>query len=197
MYPNKGGRKQKENQKFRRDPLFDVLPEDKIDHMETKNAQSKGRIREMVDEVKDFDKDRLSTEDGVSTVKEGVSTDFEKVLRRNQWGSEEIFESTGRVKKAKAASKEKEKGVELKDVEDIDRPRPTSTRSLLTLKPLPKIDPKDKGKKKIEEKDESESEDEEIPQAGRNSKQLESDERNWLGKSRPIVKPRRRKKQDC
>ncbi|GJS61588.1 hypothetical protein Tco_0656372 [Tanacetum coccineum] len=43
------------------------------------------------------------------------------------------------MSKAKAASKEKEKGVELKDVEDIDRPRPTSTRSLLTLKPLPKI----------------------------------------------------------
>ncbi|GKA03336.1 hypothetical protein Tco_0676117 [Tanacetum coccineum] len=51
------------------------------------------------------------------------------------------------MSQAKAASKEKEKGVELKDVEEIDRPRPTSTRSLLTLKPLPKIDPKDKGKK--------------------------------------------------
>ncbi|GJU82096.1 hypothetical protein Tco_1284461 [Tanacetum coccineum] len=44
-----------------------------------------------------------------------------------------------------------EKGVKLKDVENIERPRPTSTRSHLTLKPLPKIDPKDKGKKKIEE----------------------------------------------
>ncbi|GJY92755.1 hypothetical protein Tco_0508537 [Tanacetum coccineum] len=59
------------------------------------------------------------------------------------------------MSKAKAASKEKKKVVELKDVEDIDRPRPTSTRSLLTLKPLPKIDPKDKGKKGIEEEDES------------------------------------------
>ncbi|GJX47717.1 hypothetical protein Tco_0272907 [Tanacetum coccineum] len=49
--------------------------------------------------------------------------------------------------------KEKEKGVELKDVEETKRPRPTSTRSLLTLKPLPKIDPKDKGKKMIEEED--------------------------------------------
>ncbi|GJX04865.1 hypothetical protein Tco_0190781 [Tanacetum coccineum] len=59
------------------------------------------------------------------------------------------------MSQAKAISKEKEKGVELKDVEDTDRPRPTSTRSLLTLKPLPKIDPKDKGNKKIEEDDES------------------------------------------
>ncbi|GJX66248.1 hypothetical protein Tco_0300591 [Tanacetum coccineum] len=80
------------------------------------------------------------------------------------------------MSQAKAASKEKEKGVELKDVEEIDRPRPTSTRSLLTLKPLPKIDPKDKGKKKIEEEDESESEDDDIPQAVKKFKQLESDE---------------------
>ncbi|GJW34637.1 hypothetical protein Tco_0057557 [Tanacetum coccineum] len=80
------------------------------------------------------------------------------------------------MSQAKAASKEKKKGVELKDVEEIDRPRPTSTRSLLTLKPLPKIDPKDKGKKKIEEEDESESEDDDIPQAVKKFKQLESDE---------------------
>ncbi|GJW28551.1 putative ribonuclease H-like domain-containing protein [Tanacetum coccineum] len=46
----------------------------------------------------------------------------------------------------------------------------------LTLKPLPKIDPKDKGKKKIEEEDESESEDDDIPQAVKKFKQLESDE---------------------
>ncbi|GJS04175.1 putative ribonuclease H-like domain-containing protein [Tanacetum coccineum] len=45
--------------------------------------------------------------------------------------------------------KEKEKGVEIRNVEDTERPRPTSTRSVLTLKPLPKIDPKDKGKKMI------------------------------------------------
>ncbi|GJX17642.1 reverse transcriptase domain-containing protein [Tanacetum coccineum] len=80
------------------------------------------------------------------------------------------------MSKAKATSKEKEKGVELKDVEEIERPRPTSTRSLLTLKPLPKIDPKDKGKKKIEEENETESEDDDIPQAVKKFKQLESDE---------------------
>ncbi|GKA78553.1 hypothetical protein Tco_0785090 [Tanacetum coccineum] len=55
-------------------------------------------------------------------------------------------------------------------------PRPTSTRSTLTLKPLPKIDPKDKGKKKIEEENETESEDDDIPQAVKKFKQLESDE---------------------
>ncbi|GJZ36764.1 hypothetical protein Tco_0582955 [Tanacetum coccineum] len=55
------------------------------------------------------------------------------------------------MSQAKAVSREKEKRVELKDAEETERHRPTSTRSLLTLKPLPKIDPKDKGKKKIKE----------------------------------------------
>ncbi|GJR45449.1 hypothetical protein Tco_1313552 [Tanacetum coccineum] len=241
---SKQGRKiAKGESSVQRDPLFDVMPEDNIDHMETDNAQSEGRTREMVDEDKEIDEVRLSTEDGVSTDKEGVSTDSEKVstdfekvstdkpkvstdgskvstdeqiegaddqvegTEEKNEGTEEIFESTeeqrpgteekvestaGQIEgtedqtkeeiatqasqtstqtptsmifgddetiatlllnmsKAKAVSKEKEKGVELKDVEEIDRPRPTSQRSLLTLKPLPKIDPKDKGKKKIEE----------------------------------------------
>ncbi|GJV73068.1 putative ribonuclease H-like domain-containing protein [Tanacetum coccineum] len=55
-----------------------------------------------------------------------VSTDEQvEGSEANNEGSEEIFESTEEQREAKAASKEKEKGVELKDVEDIDRPRPT------------------------------------------------------------------------
>ncbi|GJY44984.1 hypothetical protein Tco_0433197 [Tanacetum coccineum] len=57
-----------------------------------------------------------------------------------------------------------------------ERPRPTSTRSLLTLKPLPKIDPKDKGKKKIEEEDKSDTESEDISKAKKKFKQLAKDE---------------------
>ncbi|GJR62247.1 hypothetical protein Tco_1504409, partial [Tanacetum coccineum] len=230
-----------------RDPLFDEVPEDTVDHMDTENAQDEGRTREIVDEDKEIDEVRLSTEDEVSTDKEGVSTDFEKVSTDRptvstdgskvstdrkiegteeqvkgtdelKEGTEEQRESTeekvkstdGQIKatedtqatqtstqtptskifgddetiakvllnmsQAKAVSREKEKGVELKDVEETDRPRPTSTRSLLTLKPLPKIDPKDKGKKKIEEEDESESESDGIPEAEKKFKQLESDE---------------------
>ncbi|GJS34863.1 hypothetical protein Tco_0533245 [Tanacetum coccineum] len=265
-YVSKQGRKfAKGESSVQRDPLFDEMPEDKIDHMETENAQSEGRTREMGNEDKDIDERMLSTEDVLSTDKEGVSTDFEKVSTdrpivstdgskvstdrqiegtedqvkgtdehnegtedKNE-GTEEIFEGTeelregteekvestdGQVKgtedqteeeiatqtstqtptsmifgddetiakvllnmsKVKVVSKEKEKGVELKDVEETDRPRPTSTRSLLTLKPLPKIDPKDKGKKKIEEEDESESESDGISQAEKKFKQLESDE---------------------
>ncbi|GJZ85730.1 hypothetical protein Tco_0651069 [Tanacetum coccineum] len=213
---SKQGRKiAKGESSVQRDPLFDVMPEDKIDHMETENAQSEGRTREMVDEDKEFDEVRLSTEDVVSTDKEGVSTDFEKVstdrpivstdgskvstdeqiegtdeqvegTEEHNEGTEEKNEGTEdqtkeeiatqasqtstqtptsmifgddetiatlllNMSQAKAASKEKEKGVELKDVEEIDRPRPTSTRSLLTLKPLPfqGFDPKTNGRRRM------------------------------------------------
>ncbi|GJW51264.1 putative ribonuclease H-like domain-containing protein [Tanacetum coccineum] len=57
------------------------------------------------------------------------------------------------------------------DVEDIERLRPTLTRSVLTLKPLPKIDPKDKGKKRIEE-DESDTESEDINETEKKFKRL-------------------------
>ncbi|GKF25316.1 hypothetical protein Tco_0081210 [Tanacetum coccineum] len=43
--------------------------------------------------------------------------------------------------------KAKEKGVSIKDIEDSSRP----ARSILTLKQLPTIDPKDKGKSVLEE----------------------------------------------
>ncbi|GJV81056.1 hypothetical protein Tco_1516926 [Tanacetum coccineum] len=59
------------------------------------------------------------------------------------------------MSQAKAVSREKEKGVELKDVENTERPRPTLTRSLLTLKPLPKIE---EDKSNTESKDINESE---------------------------------------
>ncbi|GKF37550.1 hypothetical protein Tco_0114308, partial [Tanacetum coccineum] len=188
--------------------------------MDEERAQSEGRTRDLMDEDKELDEERLSPKDGVSTDKEKVSTDFEKVstdrpkvstdgskvstdnqvegTEEQSKGSEEIFEGSeehqvstelqregteekvestaGQIdstedqtkeeiptkashtstqsptsmifgddetiailllnmSKAKATSKEKEKGVELKDVEEIDRPRPTSQRSLLTLKP--------------------------------------------------------------
>ncbi|GKE95019.1 hypothetical protein Tco_1579874, partial [Tanacetum coccineum] len=72
--------------------------------------------------------------------------------------------------------KEKKKGVEIRNVEDTERPRPTSTRSILTLRPLPKIDPKDKGKKRIEEEDEFDTESEGIIEAEKKFKQLANDE---------------------
>ncbi|GJU83829.1 putative ribonuclease H-like domain-containing protein [Tanacetum coccineum] len=77
---SKQGRKSaKGESSVQRDPLFDEIPEDTVDHMETENAQNEGRTREMVDEDKEIDENILSTEDVLSTDKEGVSTDMEKV----------------------------------------------------------------------------------------------------------------------
>ncbi|GJU82895.1 hypothetical protein Tco_1285260 [Tanacetum coccineum] len=71
--------KQRLKRKIQRDPLFDELPEDTVDHMETENAQDVGRTREIVDEEKEIDENILSTEDVLSNDKEKVSTDKEKV----------------------------------------------------------------------------------------------------------------------
>ncbi|GJR86208.1 hypothetical protein Tco_0210219 [Tanacetum coccineum] len=62
-----------------RDPLFDDIPEDTLDHMETKNAQVVGRTRDIVGEEKEIDEIILCTEYVLSTDKEKVSTDKENV----------------------------------------------------------------------------------------------------------------------
>ncbi|GJR88500.1 putative ribonuclease H-like domain-containing protein [Tanacetum coccineum] len=73
---SKQGRKfAKGESSVQRDPLFDEIPEDTVDHMETENAQDVRRTREIVDEDKEIDEKILSTEDVLSTDKEKVSTD--------------------------------------------------------------------------------------------------------------------------
>ncbi|GKE68228.1 hypothetical protein Tco_1526300, partial [Tanacetum coccineum] len=207
-----GRKKAKRESTVQRDPMFDVMPEDKIDHMDEERAQSEGRTRDLMERIStdrpkvSTDGSKVSTEEqskGSEEIFEGseehkVSTELQREGTEDQTKEESATQASQtsnqthtsmtfgddetiatlliNMSKAKAASKEKEKGVELKDVEEIDRPMPTSQRSLLTLKPLPKIDPKDKGKKKIEEDDESESEDDDIPQDVKKFKQLESDE---------------------
>ncbi|GJU47014.1 hypothetical protein Tco_1204280 [Tanacetum coccineum] len=77
---SKQGRKfAKGEPSVQRDPLFDELPEDTVDHMETENAQDEGRTRDIVDEDKEIEENVLSTEDALSTDKDKVSTDKEKV----------------------------------------------------------------------------------------------------------------------
>ncbi|GJU49929.1 hypothetical protein Tco_1219484 [Tanacetum coccineum] len=103
---------------------------------------------------KDIDKEEVSTDrpdEGTVDQTEGRSaTPTTPTPTPTIFGDDEtIAQVLLNMSQAKAISREKEKGVKLKDVENIERPRPTSTRSILTLKPLLKIDPKDKGKKKI------------------------------------------------
>ncbi|GJZ54534.1 putative ribonuclease H-like domain-containing protein [Tanacetum coccineum] len=78
----------KDNPIVQRDPLLNELPQIQFDHMEnSEHAQNEGRTREMVDEDKEFDENILSTEDVLSTNKDGVSTDMDKC-------TEEQVEST-------------------------------------------------------------------------------------------------------
>ncbi|GKG03382.1 hypothetical protein Tco_0311018, partial [Tanacetum coccineum] len=101
----------------------------------------------------------VSTEDPLSTAEPKVSTNKEEVSTDGP--DEVLIIMSQNMEKLK----EKVKGEELKDVEETKRPRPTSTRSLLTLKLLPKIDPKENGKKMIEEEDESDTDSEDITKA--------------------------------
>ncbi|GJT36637.1 hypothetical protein Tco_0927056 [Tanacetum coccineum] len=144
-----------------KDPAFNELDNDTMDYMETEDAQDMGRTSYVVHEEKESAEKGVSTEDPLSTAQPKVSID------KSEDSTDKPDEGT---------DKPKEKGVELKDVEETKRPRPTSTRSLLTLKPLPKIDPKDKGKKMIEEEDESDTDSEDITEAEKKFKQLARDE---------------------
>ncbi|GKE99109.1 hypothetical protein Tco_0022460, partial [Tanacetum coccineum] len=142
------------------------------DQIEGTNEQSKGTD----DQIEGTDEQSKGTDDHT---KEGSATQTQATQTPTStiFGDDEtIAKVLLNMSQAKVVSREKEKGIELKDIEETNRPKPTSTRSLLTLKPLPKIDPKDKRKKKIKEKDESESESDCIPEAEKKFKQLESDE---------------------
>ncbi|GKD58573.1 hypothetical protein Tco_1296082, partial [Tanacetum coccineum] len=133
---SKQGRKiAKGESSVQRDPLFDVMPEDNIDHMETDNAQSEGRTREMVDEDKEIDEARLSTEDAVSTDFEKVSTDKpivstdgSKVSTDEQIeGADDQVEST---KEHNESTKEKNEGTKDQSKEEIATPASqTSTQT--------------------------------------------------------------------
>ncbi|GKF26303.1 hypothetical protein Tco_0082197, partial [Tanacetum coccineum] len=92
-YVSKQGRKKaKGESSVQRDPMFEVLAEDKIDHMETENAQTEGRTRDMVDEEKKFDGARLSTEDEVLLRKD--TDDQVESTDESKESTKEIFEGS-------------------------------------------------------------------------------------------------------
>ncbi|GJY56963.1 hypothetical protein Tco_0456078 [Tanacetum coccineum] len=167
----------------RQEVLKETMDAKGVYYMESEDAQDVWRTRNVVSKEKETTDNGVSTKDAVST-EDVVSTDKVKVSTdRSRDSTDKEKDSTDRKDKvllnmsqAKAVSREKEKGVELKDVEETERTRPTSTRSLLTLKPLPKIDLKDKGKEKIEVENESDYESEGIPEAEKKFKQLARDE---------------------
>ncbi|GJR77581.1 hypothetical protein Tco_0089946 [Tanacetum coccineum] len=139
-----------------------------------KEKVSTDRSKDSTDKEKDStDKEKDSTDRPDEGTEGRSATPTTPTPTPTTFGDDEtIAQVLLNMSQAKAVSREKEKGVELKDVEKTERPRPTSTRSLLTLKPLLKIDPKDKGKKKIEEEDESDTESE-IKEMNEGAKDLE------------------------
>nr|GEY20080.1 hypothetical protein [Tanacetum cinerariifolium] len=147
------------------------LDTDGVEYMETKEAVDEGTIRNKTEELnldaatKVIAEDKGSDEKGESTISTarpkrvsigGVTistTDLEvsAVEPKTPPTTTSIFDDKDitmdqtliKVKEEKA----KEKGVAFKEVKESDRP----ARSVLTLKPLLTIDPKDKGKAVLEE----------------------------------------------
>ncbi|GJU29452.1 putative ribonuclease H-like domain-containing protein, partial [Tanacetum coccineum] len=141
---------------------------------ETDALQQKGVSTE--DQVSTVKPDEGTEKPKVSTDKPEVSTAKPKEVEVKTDKLDEDDETVAEFLVSMSQTKAKQKGVEIKDAEDSDRPRATSTRSVLTLKPLPKIDPKDKGKKVLEEEAESDAESEGVDEAERKFDQLAKDE---------------------
>ncbi|GJU01903.1 hypothetical protein Tco_1112241 [Tanacetum coccineum] len=150
-YVSKQGRKSVKSSKGKpsvhKDLAFDDLDDDEMDYMETEDAQNEGRTSSVV-----LERRKVQIRNDDETITQVLIT-----MSQNK-------------------QKEKEKGVEIRNVEDTESPRPTSTRSVLTLKPLPKIVPKDKGKKMINEEGESDTESYDITEAEKKFKILAKDE---------------------
>ncbi|GKC35785.1 putative ribonuclease H-like domain-containing protein [Tanacetum coccineum] len=162
------------------DQVFDdVDVNDAIYYMKTDAYMQKGVSTE--DQVSTVKPDEGTDKPKVSTIKPDEGTDKPKVSTdKPEVSTDKLDEGTAEPKDgtsdvstapttvfrddetiaeflvSMSQNKAKQKGVDIKDAEDSDRPRATSTRSVLTLKPLPIIVPKDKGKKVLEEEAESE-----------------------------------------
>ncbi|GJS91005.1 hypothetical protein Tco_0773641 [Tanacetum coccineum] len=155
VYDLYGRKPAKSEPTVHKDLAFDDL-DDAMDYMETEDAHDEGI-------VKDSKETRVSTEDQVSTDKPNKCTGTIEPKDGNSYESAApttVFrddETIAQFLVTMSQNKTKQKGFEIKDT---DRPRTTTERSILTLKPLPNIDPKDKGKKVLEEKAKSDAESE-------------------------------------
>ncbi|GJY43497.1 hypothetical protein Tco_0431710 [Tanacetum coccineum] len=129
-----------------------------MEYMETKEAVDEGRQSGETEEVKLTD-DTEVVEDKGSGDKGGNAEELVSAAKQedsaveprtpptttNIFDDEDITMAQTLIKMKE--EKAKEKGVSIKDVDDSSRPE----RSILTLKPLPTIDPKDKGKGVLKE----------------------------------------------
>ncbi|GJX71634.1 hypothetical protein Tco_0308805 [Tanacetum coccineum] len=136
------------------------------------NAQDVGRTRKVVNEEKETADDKVSTKDALSTAKknEGIddrtegrsATPTTPTTNPTMFGEEKLLlRFSPNMTKPKAVFKRKEKGVELRDVlKRLGDQTYLSTQwgsHYRHKRPLPKIDPKDKGKRPLKAKDESDN----------------------------------------
>ncbi|GKD20778.1 hypothetical protein Tco_1222481 [Tanacetum coccineum] len=158
---SKQGRKSaKAESTVHKDKAFDEL-DDEIDNIKTEDAQEMGRTRYVVHEEKERKEKEVSTEDALSTDKEKDSTD------RPDEGT--VDQTEGRSATPTTLTPTP---ITFGDDETI-------AQVLLNMSqaraPLPKIDPKDKGKKKIEE-DKSDTESKDINESKKKFKMLAHNE---------------------
>ncbi|GJT55869.1 hypothetical protein Tco_0990923 [Tanacetum coccineum] len=169
---SKQGRKPaKSEPTVHKDPAFDDLDDDAMDYMETDAYMQRELPEVSTAKPKEVEVSTDKLDEGTAEPKDGTSDESTApttVFRDDETIAEFLV--------SMSQNKAKQKGVEIKDVEDSDRPRATSTRSVLTLKPLLKIYPKDKGKKVLEEEAESDAESEGVDEAKRKFDQLAKDE---------------------
>ncbi|GJW34328.1 ribonuclease H-like domain-containing protein [Tanacetum coccineum] len=133
------------------DSTFDDLDTDGMDYMETEDVVNEGRLSKETKELNvTHDTEVLekggSNEEPVSVAEVSTATPMTPPTTTTSIFDDEDITMAQTLIKIKE-EKVKEKGVSIKEVEDSDRP----VRSILTLKPLPTIDPKDKGKGVLKE----------------------------------------------
>ncbi|GJU02918.1 hypothetical protein Tco_1113256 [Tanacetum coccineum] len=162
-----------------KDQAFDDLDDfDAMDYMETEDAHNEKGVS-IEDQVSTVKPDEGTNKPKVSTDKIDEGTAELKNRNSDENATPIVFgddETIAEFLVSMSQNKAKQKGVKIKDAEDSDRPRPISTRLVLTLKPLPKIDPKDKGKKVLKEEAKSDAESEGVNEAERKFAQLANDE---------------------
>ncbi|GJX72632.1 hypothetical protein Tco_0309803 [Tanacetum coccineum] len=145
-----------------------------------------GKTRYVVHEEKENAEKEVSTKDALNTDQPKVSTDKpDEGTNKEEVSTDRPDEGTD---KQEVSTDKEEVSTDRPDEGTIDQTEgrndpqtpPTTTTPFgddeTIAQPLPKIDPKDKGKKKIEEEDESDTESEGIPEAEKKFKQLARDE---------------------
>ncbi|GKB22561.1 putative ribonuclease H-like domain-containing protein [Tanacetum coccineum] len=147
-----------------------VSTEDQVSTVKPDEGTNKPKVStDKIDEGTAEPKDGNSDESATPTAPTTTSTPTPIVFGDDETIAEFLI--------SMSQNKAKQKGVEIKDTEETDRPRSTSTRYVLTLKPLPEIDPNDKGKKVFEQEEaESDAKSEGVNEAERKFDQLANDE---------------------